>query len=127
MRCTRWFDGTIATTPVVLRSRNPRTRKDCLDSLPIKPGHNTQHTARSRKADPGVIRRSDVRQIQTLFLCPRGYSRIFQYESLRVIFPSRNSRRSTPRTSMRSPVFRVPVRVHSDTPRLPQLQWLSFP
>jgi hypothetical protein len=54
-------------------------------------------------------------------------STIFQNESLRLILPSVNSKRSHPRTSMRSPVTWVPLIVHSDTPRSPQVQWRSSP
>jgi hypothetical protein len=54
-------------------------------------------------------------------------SMIFQKESLRLILPSVNPKRSQPRTSMRSPVAWVPRIVHSDTPRSPQVQWRSSP
>jgi hypothetical protein len=49
----------------------------------------------------------------------------FQKESFRLIFPSTNSNRSHPRTSIGSPVRWVPRMVHSDTPRSPQSQWRS--
>ena len=51
------------------------------------------------------------------FKDPAGHSRIFQKESLRVIFPSANSSRSTPRTSIFCPDADVPVSVHSETPK----------
>ena len=57
----------------------------------------------------------------------RRHSTIFQKESLRLILPSVNSKRSQPRTSMRSPVAWVPRIVHSETPRSPQVQWRSSP
>jgi hypothetical protein len=50
------------------------------------------------------------------------HSRIFQKESLRVIFPSANSSKSTPRTSIFFPDTDVPVRVHSETPKSPHAQ-----
>lgn len=56
-----------------------------------------------------------------------GHSTIFQKESLRVILPSTNSSRSTPRTSRFFPETDVPVSVHSETPRLPQAQCRSSP
>ena len=52
---------------------------------------------------------------------------IFQKESLRLILPSLNSNRSHPRTSIGSPLDRVPRIVHSDTPRSPHVQWRSSP
>ena len=48
---------------------------------------------------------------------PRVDPSIFQKESLRLIRPSLNSKRSHPRTSIGSPVAWVPRIVHSDTPR----------
>jgi hypothetical protein len=51
-----------------------------------------------------------------------GFSTIFQYESLRITFPSRNSQWSHPRTRTRTPSAIVPVSVHSDTPILPLTQ-----
>src|SRR4051794_15986435 len=47
--------------------------------------------------------------------CQLGQSTIFQKESFRLIFPSANSNRSHPRTSIGSPVRFVPRSVHSDT------------
>ena len=58
---------------------------------------------------------------------PRGHSTIFQNESLRMIFPPSNSRRSTPRTRIFFPFDVVPVRVHSETPNSPHAQWASSP
>src|SRR5829696_1393253 len=56
------------------------------------------------------------------FICLAGHSRIFQKESLRVILPSANSSKSTPRTSIFLPDIDVPMSVHSETPKLPHTQ-----
>jgi thymidylate synthase ThyX len=46
--------------------------------------------------------------------------RFLRYEFLTAIFPSRKVNTSHPLTSTREPSARVPVNVHSDTPRSPQ-------
>jgi hypothetical protein len=56
-----------------------------------------------------------------------GFSTIFQYESFRITFPSRNSQWSHPRTRTRTPSVIVPVSVHSETPILPLTQCRPSP
>src|SRR5215208_773770 len=57
---------------------------------------------------------------------PLSYSvRIFQNESFFTAFPSRNTQRSQPLTSIRCPVVVVPDRVHSDAPRSPSTKCSS--
>ena len=68
-----------------------------------------------------------TRKLFTRAAGPGTHCTIFQNESLRVILPSSNSRRSTPRTSMRCPEVDVPVSVHSETPKSPHAQWRSSP
>src|SRR5438552_1690624 len=53
------------------------------------------------------------------------FSTIFQYESFRRTFPSRNSQWSHPRTRTWRPSGVVPVRSHSETPISPLTQCRS--
>src|SRR5690606_30111851 len=49
--------------------------------------------------------------------------RFLRYEFFNAIFPPRKVNTSQPLTSTRAPSARVPVNVHSDTPRSPQTRW----
>jgi integrase len=70
---------------------------------------------------------SPVGSVSKPIRAPAYVATIFQYESLRITWPSRKVHRSQPRTSTRSPSVVVPVSVHSETPLVPLTQCESSP
>jgi hypothetical protein len=130
-RCTRGIDrtGSSGESPLLEAERSCFATID-LNFQRTVAGHQLFHHCLhvcTRMANAGLSRtRERVGSSPELErACYTGFSTIFQYESFLRTFPSRNSQWSHPRTRTRRPSGVVPVRSHSETPRLPVTQCRS--
>jgi len=92
----------------------PGSRFDEADDWRLRPVQPAPQPAKKRRSTTSL--KPAVHPATLL----RSGGRFLRYEFLTAIFPSRKVKTSHPLTSTREPSARVPVNVHSDTPRLPQ-------